>query len=371
QAWMMAAGAPLWRAIFGLTRQADGFFRSSILSRAELSQVWLGDSEGRSMYGGLLLAQAMSAAAASAVSDAECLADSGLRFDSLSAYFLRAGAHTESVRYLVESLSRSSGYNGCHVLRVTAFQAGPTSPILLCQIAFTRSQPISAFGAIDPQDESSSSQPISAVGAIDPQDESSSSQPISACPLPEVLPKQESFLAAQLHSTNLLSQKQRNYIEKRLCEARTSAIELRPCNPFEFFRLSPAAQPSVEFWIRLKAEFFANKHAALTPLQKQILMLFLSDKGLLRGGEVTRPDERFHRKASLDHRIAFHELDVDPFEWSLYRASCIRAARSHRLNVGRLWSLTGRQIITASQQSFTATTAAAAARNSSTESSKL
>jgi acyl-CoA thioesterase-2 len=243
------------------------------------------------VYGGQVLAQAVSAAAATV--------DAGRAIHSQHAYFLRPGDTSQPIVLEVERARDGASFSS---RRVTALQRG--KPILVSSMSFQ----------------------LPAVG-----DDYQPDMP--AVPAPETLPSERELgLAADT-------------IDESFMITTGEDLDIRVIEPIDWRNPVPR-EPVLQAWMKTTGPL------ADTPSLHQAMLTYLSDTYLIDVCLIKHgrsfEDERI-QVASLDHALWFHdEFRAD--EWLLFSVEAERVRGGRGLARGRFYTRDGRLVASTMQE---------------------
>ena len=243
------------------------------------------------VYGGQVLAQAVSAAVAT-VSEERVI-------HSQHAYFLRPGDSGEAIEYQVERARDGGSFSS---RRVVALQGG--KPIFVSTLSFQAPSRGEEYQPVMPQ-----------------------------VPAPEAL---ESDRQVAISTDN---------INEDFLLTTGEDLDVRLCNPLDWNNLSPT-EPPLNAWMKTNGKLDDSR--AL----HQAMLAYFSDAYLLDSCLMLhgRPyDDPNLQVASLDHALWFHE-DFRADEWLLFSMDAERVGGGRGLASGRFFTREGRHIATAMQE---------------------
>ncbi|CAN5124494.1 acyl-CoA thioesterase II [soil metagenome] len=248
------------------------------------------------LYGGQVIAQALSAACATVEPDRRC--------NSLHAYFLRGGASDRPVIYQVDKTRNGGSFS---TRKVTAIQKGV--PILEMLCSFHRGEDGFDHQRMAPD-----------------------------VPLPEVLPTMADLIAA--HPEQLA-------FYTRYRSGELGPIDLRPVDPRQLFeRLD---EPVRRVWLRAPAAAGTDD-----PVVHQQILTYLSDfwlSGVAMNIHTETVPGNGYSIASLDHALWFHRA-VRADDWLLYDTTSPSASNGRGLSRGHLYDRTGALVATVMQEAL-------------------
>lgn len=248
------------------------------------------------LYGGQVIAQALSAACATVEPDRRC--------HSLHAYFLRGGVSDRPVVYQVDKTRNGGSFS---TRKVTAMQKGV--PILEMLCSFHRGEQGLAHQRSAPD-----------------------------VPLPEDLPTMADLIAADPARLDGYT---------RFRSGKPGPIDLRPVDPRQLSeRLD---DPVRRVWLRAPAAAGTDD-----PVVHQQILTYLSDfwlSGVAMNIHVETGPGNGYSIASLDHALWFHR-SVRADDWLLYDTSSPWAGEGRGLSRGHLYDRTGALVATVMQEAL-------------------
>ncbi|NKJ40979.1 acyl-CoA thioesterase II [Novosphingobium sp. SG720] len=246
------------------------------------------------VFGGQIVAQGLAAAQATVAADRPV--------HSLHAYFLRPGSEDREIRYTV--LRDLDGNNFAN-RRVVASQG--QDPIFTMTASFHRRGEGVQHGL-----------------------------PMPAVPAPDDLPSEADLLT--IYADRLSDQ-------RRALLARPRAIEMRPAEPLNWLRDTPA-EPVAHTWLRCVAPLPDD------PALHRAVIAYISDMTLL--GTSMLPHgisgkAGTAKGASLDHALWFH-ADARADQWLLYACDSPWAGQMRGFSRGRIFTQDGRLVAQTAQE---------------------
>ncbi|HEY7806238.1 MAG TPA: acyl-CoA thioesterase II [Croceibacterium sp.] len=259
------------------------------------------DGVGR-VFGGQVIAQALTAAQATAPEDRPP--------HSLHAYFLRGGSEELDIEYRVER-----GFDGGSFAnrRVVALQED--RQILACSVSFQRRED-------GPHHQSARMPEVPPPEALEPED--------------AVFERHRAEIEA--HAPRII--------------LRPRPIEVRAVNPTGLLSREPSL-PEQHVWFRARAPLPDD------PRTHRAVLAYFSDMRLMatcllpHGLAFARGDVK---GASLDHAIWFHE-DARADDWLLYAMDSPWSGHARGLNFGRIFTRDGRVVASTAQEGMFRATA--------------
>ncbi|KAI9308706.1 HotDog domain-containing protein [Cunninghamella echinulata] len=263
---------------------------------------------GRGVFGGQIVAQALSAAFKTV--------GKTFQVHSLHSYFILPGDVSTPVLYDVFRLRDGRSFA---TRFIRAKQKGKA--IFICSCSFTKDY---EEPAINHQTK------------------------LPKVPEPETLPSAEDKMAEILASKDNLSPKYREYLQKQADEDRP--VDYREINPDQITDDDPwftsgAAQSRRARWFRTRGKLNDD------PRLHACVIAYMSDSAfLITAAQASGIKRRgFGMVASIDHSIYFHKFGRAD-EWLLYDMFSPQAGEGRGLTFGRIYTKSGELIATTSQE---------------------